>query len=84
MTPLHELLSRIRWDEAFGAAQFELGYYDRVERRIVRVDLRDLSFDPENRAMLRLVDDEGHTRSFPLHRVKQVFRNDRLIWQRER
>ena len=84
MTPLHELLSRIRWDGAFGAAQFELGYYDRVADRIVRVDLRDLSFDPENRAMLRLVDEEGHARSVPMHRVKEVWRNERVIWRRER
>ncbi len=51
MTPLHELLSRIRWDADFGAARFELGYYDRVADRIVRVDLRDLSFDAANRAI---------------------------------
>ena len=77
MTPLHELLSRIRWDADFGAAQFELGYYDRVADRIVRVDLRDLSFDPENRAMLNLVDDEGRQHSMPMHRVKEVWRNGR-------
>lgn len=83
MTPLHELLSRIRWDADFGAAQFELGYYDRVADRIVRVDLRDLSFDLANRAMLDFVDDEGRHRSIPLHRVKEVWRNGRSIWRRE-
>ncbi|MCK0510694.1 DUF504 domain-containing protein [Aromatoleum buckelii] len=83
MTPLHELLSRIRWDADFGAAQFELGYYDRVADRIVRVDLRDLSFDSENRAMLDFVDDEGRARSIPLHRVKEVWRDGRSIWRRE-
>lgn len=83
MTPLHELLSRIRWDAEFGAARFVLGYYDRRARRILRVDLRDLSIDADNRAMLRLVDDAGRARSMPMHRVKEVLRNDRLIWRRE-
>lgn len=83
MTPLHELLSRIRWDAEFGAAQFVLGYYDRVARRIVRVDLRDFSVDDENRSMLKLVDADGIARSMPMHRVKEVFRNDQLIWHRE-
>lgn len=83
MTPLHELLSRIRWDADFGAAHFELGYYDRVADRLVRVDLRDLSFDRENRALLRLVDENGDARSVPMHRVKEVWRNGRAIWRRE-
>ena len=30
MMPIHELLSRIRRDEAFGQAEFEIGYYDRL------------------------------------------------------
>lgn len=83
MTPLHELLSRIRWDAEFGAAQFVLGYYDRVARRIVRVDLRDFSVDDENHSMLNLVDEDGNARSMPMHRIKEVFRNDQLIWHRE-
>jgi len=31
MPPIHELLSRIRWDKNFGHARFELGYFDRCE-----------------------------------------------------
>jgi len=34
LIPIHELLSRIRWDLAFGSVYFVLGYYDRVEGRI--------------------------------------------------
>lgn len=83
MTPLHELLSRIRWDAAFGDARFVLGYYDRIERRIVRVDLREVSVDPDNPSMLTVVDDEGIAHSLPMHRVKEVVRDDRLIWHRE-
>lgn len=83
MTPLHELLSRVRWDADFGAAQFELGYYDRVADRIVRIDLRDLAFDSANRTMLDFVDEEGRHRSIPQHRVKEVWRNGRSIWRRE-
>lgn len=83
MTPLHELLSRIRWDAGFGAADFVLGYYDRVAGRIVRVDLRALSVDADNHAMLDLVDEDGKVCSMPMHRVREVFRNGTLIWQRE-
>lgn len=83
MTPLHELLSRIRWDAEFGAADFVLGYHDRVAGRIVRVDLRDVSIDADNPSLLDLVDEEGVVRSMPMHRVREVFRNGVLIWKRE-
>ena len=83
MTPLHELLSRIRWDAEFGAADFVLGYHDRVAGRIVRVDLRAVSIDGDNPALLDLVDEEGKLHSMPMHRVREVFRNGTLIWHRE-
>lgn len=83
MTPLHELLSRIRWDAEFGTADFVLGYHDRVAGRIVRVDLREVSIDADNPSLLDLVDEEGVVRSMPMHRVREVFRNGVLIWKRE-
>ena len=48
MIPIHELLSRIRWDETFGQADFIIGYYDRVEDRIIRVPLRELYFEADD------------------------------------
>jgi hypothetical protein len=36
MTPIRELLDRIRWDDAFGNARFDVDYYDRVEDTLVR------------------------------------------------
>ena len=83
MTPLHQLLDRIRWDAAFGAARFVLGYYDRVGRCIVRIDLRQLSPALENPAMLEFVDEDGGTHTMPLHRIKEVYRDGVLIWHRE-
>ncbi len=84
MTPLHELLARIRWDAEFGKGRFALGYLDHVAGDIVRVDLRDVGTDPDNASLLQVWDDEGVRHSIPLHRVKQVFRDGELIWQRQR
>ncbi|MFN6960799.1 MAG: DUF504 domain-containing protein, partial [Rhodocyclaceae bacterium] len=41
MQPIHELLSRIRWDAEFGQGEFVIGYWDRVDRRLHRVRLSD-------------------------------------------
>ncbi|MCM5569270.1 DUF504 domain-containing protein [Burkholderiaceae bacterium FT117] len=82
MMPIHELLSRIRWDPAFGSADFTLGYWDRVQERIVTVPLREATIDPQDHFAFDVVDDEGEVHHVPFHRVRQVFRNGTLIWER--
>lgn len=84
MIPIQDILHRIRWDSSFAAAEFEIGYYDRVEQRIIMVPFADLHFDPAYPLFFQIVDDEGTTRSIPLHRVKDVYRDGQLIWHRER
>jgi len=83
MVPLHELLARIRWDEGFAAAHFEIAYLDHVEKRLIRIDLGEMRPDPESHSMFCILDRDGDLLSVPYHRVKQVFRNGELIWQRE-
>ncbi|HUW36873.1 MAG TPA: DUF504 domain-containing protein [Rhodocyclaceae bacterium] len=82
MTPLHELLSRIRWDHEFGKGRFVFGYEDHIGHRIVQLDVHDLALDPDNPYLFDVYDEEGAMHSIPFHRVKQVFRDGILIWQR--
>lgn len=84
MIPIHELLSRIRWDPEFGKGRFEIGYYDRVEGRIILVPMQELHFQADEHLSFQLVDEDGVTHTIPLHRIKQVYRNGELIWHRER
>jgi len=83
MMPIRELLNKIRWDAEFGRADFRIGYYDRVEDRIITVSLREIVFPEDDHAVFELTDDEGRLYSIPLHRVKAVYRNGALIWHRE-
>lgn len=82
MTPIHELLNRIRWDKDYGDAVFVIGYYDHIEDRIITVPLKELTFDKEDHFDFGLKDDEGEWQSIPLHRIRQVFRNGELVWER--
>ena len=82
MIPIHELLNRIRWDSAFGSAEFAIGYYDRVADRIIVVPFTALAFSAEDRFDFSLIDEEGVLHTIPLHRIRQVFRNGELIWER--
>lgn len=82
MIPIHELLSRIRWDGDFGAADFELGYYDRVRGEIVRVPFRAIHVDPTDHFALQILDESGESQMVPFHRIRRVWRNGDLIWRR--
>jgi uncharacterized protein (UPF0248 family) len=82
MIPIHRLLARIRWDRRFGAARFALGYFDRVERRIVVVPFEAVRFPTQAPGTFEIDDEAGETHRIPFHRVRCVWRDDRLIWQR--
>ena len=83
MMPIHELLDRIRWDEAFGNAEFVIGFYDRVADRIQRVPLDRIQFVEGDHYFFHFFDDEGVEHSVPLHRIREVVRNGERIWHRE-
>lgn len=82
MQPVHKLLSRIRWDPRFRSSRFALGYYDRVTRRIVVVPFEAIRFPADAPGLFEIWDEEGNLHSIPFHRVRRVYRNGRIIWQR--
>jgi len=83
MTPIHELLNRIRWDRAFAEGDFVIGYYDRISGETVQVPFTELRFPTDDHFRFVLVDEEGAVHNIPYHRVREVFRNGELIWHRE-
>ena len=83
MTPIHELLARIRWDTEFGTAQFMIGYYDRVIQAQVTVPLERIRFEAGAGFAFEVVADDGTVHTIPYHRVRNVWRNGELIWHRQ-
>lgn len=82
MIPIQDLLNRIIWDKEFGRGDFEIGYYDRVEERIIRVSFRMIELVPGDHFSFLLYGPEGETCSIPFHRVRQVYKDGQLIWHR--
>jgi uncharacterized protein (UPF0248 family) len=83
MIPIQELLNRIHWDEAYGNAVFVIGYYDRMQDSIVSVSLKEICFDRDDHFDFQIVDENGVIHNIPLHRIRQVFRNGELVWERQ-
>jgi len=82
LTSIHDLLSRIRWDPAFGRGQFVVGYEDHVRGGIVHVPFSRIKTEDGARFSFLLVDDQGVERTIPCHRVREVLRDGEVIWHR--
>jgi len=82
MQPIQDVLHRIQWDLAYAQADFEIGYWDRVARRIVRVPLRQIDFPAADGFAFDAMESDGSVHSVPLHRVREVWRDGALVWQR--
>lgn len=82
MIPIQKLLSRIRWDADFSQGRFELGYFDRLEGRILRIPFQDIQFSSDNPGTFLIIDLAGRPQRVPLHRVRDVYRNGQCIWRR--
>jgi len=82
MIPLLDLLNRIRWDKDFGRSRFDLGYYDRLEDRIITVPFQQVILNEGDHFAFQLINSEGECLSIPLHRVRQVYKDGALIWER--
>lgn len=82
MIPIHQLLNRIRWDKEYSQAEFTIGYYDRVDDEIILVPLNRVLFESDDHFAVKIVDEDGALHSVPMHRIKIVYRNGEIIWQR--
>lgn len=82
MISIYTLLSRIRWDREFGRGEFTIGYYDRVLDEIIRVPFSEIIFTSGNKKSIQLMDFDGIIQSIPLHRIKEVYKDNELIWHR--
>jgi uncharacterized protein (UPF0248 family) len=82
MQPLQDLLHRIRWDPEFGKGSFALGYYDRVDRAEQIVPFSAITFAAAGPDTFSVEDEDGVVRHIPLHRVRTVYKDGSVIWQR--
>lgn len=84
MIPIQDLLNRIKWDKEFGKGFFLIGYYDRIEDRIITVPFTKIQFDPDDHFSFLLENELEETISIPYHRVRQVWKDGEIIWDRSK
>ncbi len=83
MQPIHELLNRIHWDKEFGKGEFDLWFLDHIEKELIKLSLREITFIPGDHYFFHYMDEEGEEHSVPFHRIKAVYKDGAVIWHRE-
>ena len=84
MMTIEELLNRIRWDQEFGKGDFEIGYEDHIEQKVIRVQFQKIRFKEGNHLSFQVESAVGEVQTIPFHRVREVYKNGSLIWNRRR
>lgn len=83
-TTIRALLNRIQWDSKFGKGRFDIAWYDRIADDIVRSPLPRARRQNVGTFGIDVADDQtGESVAIPYHRVRQVYRNGKLIWTRK-
>ncbi|HEY5716764.1 MAG TPA: DUF504 domain-containing protein [Psychromonas sp.] len=82
MQPIHELLNRIRWDPEFGRGEFVVCFLDRIEAQLIKLPLSEITFISGDHYFFHYLDEEGDEHCVPFHRIKAVYKNGEVIWQR--
>jgi uncharacterized protein (UPF0248 family) len=80
--PIEELMHRINWDPAFGRGTVEIGYFDRLRQALVRVPWQRVRLKRGHHFSFDVLDEDGSPRSVPYHRVRGVWRDGELLWER--
>lgn len=83
MQTIQELINRIHWDAEFSKGVFEISFFDRLQKRTVRLPFDRIYFNPDNHFFFQFVDHDGVEHSVPLHRIRDVYKNGVCIWHRD-
>jgi uncharacterized protein (UPF0248 family) len=82
MISIVDLLNRIRWDREFAKGAFVIGYEDHMLDHYVYVPFKELRFEEGDHFSFGLRNERGELVTIPFHRVREVRKDNEIIWQR--
>jgi len=75
---IKELLNKIKWDEKENPDDYLIGYLDKIENKIIFIKFNEIKKIEGN---FLLLEREEET-YIPLHRIREVKKNEIVIWKR--
>ncbi len=79
MISIIDLLNKIKWDKNLNPDEYSLFYLDRITKGLIEIRYKDIKRIEDNFLILERDNKEVN---IPLHRIRRVERNNKLIWER--
>jgi len=79
MKPIKDILNKIIWDARERPEEYVIGYYDRVQDKVIEIAFKDIAKIEEG---FIIIERRGEKAMIPLHRVRIVKKKGEIIWQR--
>ena len=79
MIYIKDLLNKIKWDKNLNQEEYSIGYFDRVSKKLIWVDFKEIK-DIEGNFLI--LEKEGREVNIPLHRIREVKQRGKQIWRR--
>jgi len=76
MTPIKDLINKMRWDIKENPGDYEIAYLDRVFKKEIKIRFTNISKVEDEFMILDEV-------LIPLHRIIRVYKKNKLIWERK-
>lgn len=73
-----DLLNKIRWDKNLKPEEYMIIYFDRIAEKTFEVPFINIS----RKGNFFIINRNNQEIFIPLHRIRQVKRNGKVIWER--
>lgn len=80
MISIIDLLNKIKWDKNLKEEEYSIFYFDRIRKVLIKIEYKDIKRVENNFMILERDNEEVN---IPLHRIRRVERNKKLIWERK-
>ena len=82
MELIQKLVSRIRLDHEPGRGRFVIGHDGPLKQKIIRIPFEEIVYEEGNHSSVEIKGAEGEALLILFYRVREVYREGRLIWHR--
>ena len=79
MTPIQDMLNKIKWDKRETPEQYSILYFDRIKKALIRIPYARIK---KLEGSFMILDNEEES-NIPLHRIKKVTKNNQIVWERK-
>ena len=80
MITIKNLLNKIKWDKNLNPNEYYIFYIDRLTKDLIEIRYNDIKRIEKG---FIIIEKNSEEVNIPLHRIRRVERNNKLVWERK-